>query len=36
VAAVLLTQSLPFLERGAKELIEDFDRAVYASRPRTR
>jgi CubicO group peptidase (beta-lactamase class C family) len=36
VAAVLLTQSLPFLEPGAKALVEDFDRAVYASRQRTR
>jgi len=36
VAAVLMTQSLPALEPGAKALIDDFDRAVYASRQSSR
>lgn len=31
VAAVLMTQVLPFLDAGAKQVVEDFDRAVYAS-----
>ena len=30
VAAVLMTQLLPFLDPGPKKLLEDFDRAVYA------
>ena len=34
VAAVLLTQLLPFLDSGATKLLEDFDRAVYASQSR--
>jgi len=34
VAAVLLTQMLPFLDPGPMKLLEDFDRAVYASRTR--
>jgi CubicO group peptidase (beta-lactamase class C family) len=32
VAAVLLTQMVPFLDRGPMKLVEDFDRAVYAWR----
>jgi len=36
VAAVLMTQLLPFLDDGAKQVIEDFDRAVYAMRAGTR
>jgi methyl acetate hydrolase len=36
VAAVLMTQVLPFLDAGAKQLVEDFDRAVYAARAGTR
>lgn len=31
LAAVLMTQSLPFFDAGAKKLLEDFDRAVYAA-----
>ena len=34
VAAVLLTQLLPFLDSGATKLLEDFDRAVYAAQSR--
>ena len=34
VAAVLMTQMLPFLDPGPMKLLEDFDRAVYASRSR--
>jgi CubicO group peptidase (beta-lactamase class C family) len=34
VGAVLLTQMLPFLDPGAKKLLEDFDRAAYASTSR--
>jgi methyl acetate hydrolase len=30
VAAVLLTQMLPFLDAAPKQLLEEFDRAVYA------
>jgi methyl acetate hydrolase len=33
VCAVLMTQMLPFLDEGPRNLVEDFDRAVYASRP---
>jgi CubicO group peptidase (beta-lactamase class C family) len=36
VAAVLMTQVLPFLDAGAKQVVEDFDRAVYATRTGTR
>ncbi|HUE87437.1 MAG TPA: serine hydrolase domain-containing protein [Vicinamibacterales bacterium] len=36
VAAVLMTQVLPFLDAGAKQVVEDFDRAVYATRSGTR
>ena len=32
VAAIFMTQMLPFLEPGAKKVIDDFDRAVYATR----
>ena len=32
IGAVLLSQSLPFLEPGSKKLVDDFDRAVYAWR----
>lgn len=31
IAAVLMTQMLPFLDPGAAKLIEEFDRAVYAT-----
>jgi methyl acetate hydrolase len=34
VGAVLMTQMLPFLDPGAKKLLEDFDRAVYTSTSR--
>ena len=34
VAAVLMTQLLPFLDAGAMKLLEDFDRAVYAAHSR--
>jgi CubicO group peptidase (beta-lactamase class C family) len=34
VAAVLLTQLLPFLDAGATKLLQDFDRAVYVSQSR--
>jgi CubicO group peptidase (beta-lactamase class C family) len=34
VAAVFMTQLLPFLDRGALQLVEEFDRAVYASKAR--
>ena len=34
VAAVLMTQLLPFLDAGASKLLEDFDRAVYVSQSR--
>ncbi len=30
IGAVVMTQMLPFLDPGAQQLIEDFDRAVYA------
>lgn len=32
IGAVLMGQSLPFLEPGPKKLLDDFDRAVYAWR----
>jgi CubicO group peptidase (beta-lactamase class C family) len=32
VAAIFMTQMLPFLEPGAKKVVDDFDRAVYATR----
>ena len=32
IGAVVLSQSLPFLEPGPKKLLDDFDRAVYAWR----
>ncbi len=32
LAAVLMTQMLPFLDPGPSKLVEDFDRAVYAWR----
>ena len=35
IGAVLMTQMLPFLDPGSQQLLEDFDRAVYAWR-RTR
>jgi methyl acetate hydrolase len=34
VSAVLMSQMLPFLDPGAKKLLEDFDQAVYALRNR--
>lgn len=33
VGAVLMTQMLPGLDPRAKQLLEDFDRAVYALKP---
>jgi CubicO group peptidase (beta-lactamase class C family) len=35
VAAVLMMQVLPFLDAGAQHVVEDFDRAVYATRAAT-
>lgn len=32
IGAVVMSQSLPFLEPGPKKLLDDFDRAVYAWR----
>jgi methyl acetate hydrolase len=34
VAAVLMSQMLPFLDPGPKKVLEDFDRAVYAWKKR--
>lgn len=34
VSAVVMTQVLPFLDPGPQRLLEDFDRALYASRTR--